>query len=83
MLISESHKQQEKAHIHLGDEPIIKNEEECSAAVEEIMNHPEKKIAVDCEGVNLGRHGKLCLVQVATPHKVYLFGMHERDRYSC
>jgi len=30
-------------------------------------------IAVDCEGVNLSKDGKLCLIQVATPKKVYLF----------
>ncbi|KAK9806929.1 hypothetical protein WJX72_007854 [[Myrmecia] bisecta] len=30
-------------------------------------------LAVDCEGVNLGRHGKLCLVQVATRDQVWLF----------
>lgn len=30
-------------------------------------------VAVDCEGVNLSREGKLCLIQIATPKKVYLF----------
>jgi len=34
-------------------------------------------IAVDCEGVQLGRTGRLCLVQVATPTKPYLFDIIE------
>jgi ribonuclease D len=38
------------------------------------MNGKNKIIAVDCEAVNLGRNGRLCLVQVATATKPYLFG---------
>jgi len=33
----------------------------------------ETQLSVDCEGVELGRFGELCLVQVATTQKVYLF----------
>jgi len=33
----------------------------------------ETQLSVDCEGVDLGRFGELCLVQVATTQKVYLF----------
>jgi len=33
----------------------------------------ETQLSVDCEGVELGRTGELCLVQVATSQKVYLF----------
>merc|ERR1712216_994647 len=30
-------------------------------------------LGMDCEGVSLGRWGRLCLCQVATPERVYLF----------
>jgi len=74
-MVSSEMEQQEC--IELGDEPVIKNKMECLAAIKEIMNTSEKIIAVDCEGVNLGREGRLCLVQVATSHKVYLFDIIE------
>mgnify|MGYP001793955576 CR=1 FL=1 len=32
----------------------------------------ERVLAVDCEGVNLGRIGELCLMQIATEKSVYL-----------
>ena len=59
--------------LYLGDAPIITTIAQCEAAIKEIYMH--KIIAVDCEGVNLGRTGKLCLVQIATVCKPYLFGM--------
>lgn len=31
------------------------------------------QLSVDCEGVNLGRDGELCLLQIASPKQVYLF----------
>jgi hypothetical protein len=57
----------------LGDEPLIVTAEQCELAIKEIMGENPKVIAVDCEGVNLGRLGTLCLVQVATTKKPYLF----------
>jgi len=33
----------------------------------------ETQLSVDYDGVDLGRFGELCLVQVATTQKVYLF----------
>eukprot|EP00026_Physarum_polycephalum_P007632 Phypoly_transcript_07697.p1 GENE.Phypoly_transcript_07697~~Phypoly_transcript_07697.p1 ORF type:complete len:427 (+),score=69.81 Phypoly_transcript_07697:48-1283(+) len=62
----------------LGDEPLIVTPEQCEIAVQEILSDKKNKlIAVDCEGVNLGRNGRLCLVQVATSSKAYLFDIIE------
>ncbi|KAF8085584.1 hypothetical protein N665_0663s0028 [Sinapis alba] len=35
---------------------------------------PEKKLVIgfDCEGVDLCRHGKLCIMQIAFPNAIYL-----------
>ena len=65
----------------LGDEPLILTPQHCELAVQEIMRDKKRNqiIAVDCEGVNLGRNGRLCLVQIATPSKPYLFGMIPSD----
>jgi len=30
-------------------------------------------LGADCEGVSLGRWGRLCICQIATPHRVYIF----------
>lgn len=51
--------------------PLITSTKACVKAVQEIMTFPV--VAVDCEGVSLSKEGKLCLIQVATPKKVYLF----------
>jgi len=51
--------------------PLITSTKACIKAVQEIMTFPV--VAVDCEGVSLSKEGKLCLIQVATPKKVYLF----------
>lgn len=50
---------------------MITSTKACIKAVQEIMTFPV--VAVDCEGVNLSKEGRLCLIQVATPKKVYLF----------
>jgi len=50
---------------------IDKEGEELTQAIQEIANCPV--VSVDCEGVELGRHGELCLIQVATEKNVYLF----------
>jgi len=51
--------------------PIISSARACFKAVQEILQFPI--IALDCEGVNLSKDGKLCLIQIATPKRVYLF----------
>jgi len=61
--------------LELGDAPIISTVAQCDTAIKEISAH--KVIAVDCEGVNLGREGRLCLVQIATANKSYLFDVVE------
>jgi len=50
---------------------LITSARACLRAVQDILHY--SVVAVDCEGVNLSKSGKLCLVQVATPNKVYLF----------
>jgi len=40
----------------------------------------ETELSVGCEGVELGRFGELCLVQVATRQKVYLFDVEVLGR---
>jgi hypothetical protein len=51
--------------------PIITSARACTKAIQEILQHPI--VALDCEGVNLSKRGKLCLIQIATPKRVYLF----------
>jgi len=51
--------------------PLITSTKACLKAIQEIMAFPV--VAVDCEGVSLSKEGRLCLIQVATPKKVYLF----------
>jgi len=60
-----------KEIFQLVDAPVITKASESRIAAREILDH--KMIAVDCEGVNLGRSGKLTLIQVATAEKSYLF----------
>ncbi|KAL6073289.1 piRNA biogenesis protein EXD1-like [Balamuthia mandrillaris] len=55
---------------------LVTTLQECKAAVKELQQH--KVLAVDCEGVNLGRNGQLTLVQVGTEVKVFLFDLLER-----
>jgi len=50
---------------------VVTSVRACLKAMQEIMQYTV--VAVDCEGVNLSKSGKLCLIQVATPKKVYLF----------
>jgi len=40
----------------------------------------ETQLSVDCEGVELGKTGELCLVQIATSQKVYLFDVEVLGR---
>ncbi|XP_067947533.1 uncharacterized protein [Watersipora subatra] len=40
-------------------------------AIKDLREH--SLLSVDCEGVRLGREGELCLLQVATSSKIYLF----------
>lgn len=49
------------------DIKIIENEKECEEAAEEINR--SEIIAIDFEGTNLGRYGKVCLMQVYVEKK--------------
>jgi len=50
---------------------FIDREEDLAEAFADIGN--QSAIALDCEGVELGRKGVLCLLQIATADQVYLF----------
>eukprot|EP00927_Polykrikos_kofoidii_P043792 TRINITY_DN37893_c0_g1_i1.p1 TRINITY_DN37893_c0_g1~~TRINITY_DN37893_c0_g1_i1.p1 ORF type:complete len:398 (-),score=49.81 TRINITY_DN37893_c0_g1_i1:78-1271(-) len=50
---------------------LLESREEAEEALPDLLS--ARLVAVDCEGVALGRWGRLCLCQVATPEKVYLF----------
>ena len=45
------------------------------------MENPKsyEMLSVDCEGVDLGKYGELCLLQIATNGKVYLFDIVELE----
>ena len=44
--------------------PIITSTRACIKAIQEILQYPI--VALDCEGVNLSKKGKLCLVGYAS-----------------
>jgi exonuclease 3'-5' domain-containing protein 1 len=50
---------------------IDKIDETYYSAIQEIASN--SVIAVDCEGVALGRNGKMCLLQIATAVNIFLF----------
>ncbi|XP_067947528.1 piRNA biogenesis protein EXD1-like [Watersipora subatra] len=50
---------------------LVESAESTESAIEDLKEY--STLSVDCEGVDLGRDGELCLLQVATPSKVYLF----------
>jgi exonuclease 3'-5' domain-containing protein 1 len=59
---------------------VITDKEALGAAVQCIAQH--STIAIDCEGCNLSRTGRLCLVQVSLPPPktcVYLFDLVSMD----
>ena len=50
---------------------MIDSREKCLEALPLLM--AERAVGLDCEGVGLGRWGRLCLLQLSTPDKVFLF----------
>lgn len=59
---------------------VITDKEALAAAVQSIAQH--STIAIDCEGCNLSRTGRLCLIQVALPPPkpcVYLLDLVSMD----
>lgn len=53
------------------DHVLVEDTDKAEVVIKELKDH--LLLSVDCEGVNLGRDGELCLMQVATANKVYLF----------
>jgi len=50
---------------------ILVDDTEKLAFVSSLLQN-EKILAVDCEGTNLSRHGKVCLLQIATESETFL-----------
>lgn len=50
---------------------LIESREEAEAVFPDLVG--SRLLGVDCEGVALGRWGRLCLCQITTPKKVFLF----------
>lgn len=50
---------------------MVDNLESCQRATKKL--HQYTVIAVDIEGISLCRHGKICIIQIATPVNVYIF----------
>ena len=40
----------------------------------------QKLLALDCEGVSLGRRGEISLIQIATPEKIFLLDVDDTPR---
>jgi exonuclease 3'-5' domain-containing protein 1 len=57
---------------------LVDSVEAARAAVEK-LKASGGAIALDCEGVNLGRCGKICVIQVSTRDQVFLFDVHGLD----
>lgn len=57
---------------------LITTLQECKAAVKQLSQ--KKYIALDLEGVRLSRHGRVCLVQMASLDAVYLFDIVARGK---
>jgi hypothetical protein len=49
---------------------LVPKEKKCGEILSELMN--QEVIAIDCEGVNHGPNGKLCLIQIATSLNIYV-----------
>ena len=56
---------------------LVDSVEKVQAAVENLKSY--EMLSVDCEGVDLGKDGALCLLQIATKEKVYLFDIVELE----
>ena len=54
---------------------VVDSEEKVRNAVDDLRKF--EMLSVDCEGVDLGKDGELCLLQIATKDKVYLFDIVE------
>ena len=50
---------------------LVDTEEGLTEAIKELEGHTT--LGLNCEGVSLGRRGKICLVNITTPQMTYLF----------
>lgn len=51
---------------------LLVTPEQCQSLVERLLSSGRPSIAVDCEGAQLGRFGRLSLMQIATEKEVFL-----------
>ncbi|CAK9111360.1 unnamed protein product [Durusdinium trenchii] len=56
---------------------LVESQQEAEELVPELL--AARVLGLDCEGVSLGRWGRLCLCQVATPGQVFLFDALRKD----
>ena len=56
---------------------LVDSVEKVQTAVEDLKSY--EMLSVDCEGVDQGKDGELCLLQIATKEKVYLFDIVELE----
>eukprot|EP00727_Mastigamoeba_balamuthi_P012986 m51a1_g831 hypothetical protein (325) ;mRNA; r:734769-736134 len=76
---SPAQKEQIKIAREKGVYALVETAGQAANAMADIKRH--SFVVVDCEGVNLGRNGSLCLVQVATPEKrAYLFDVVDAEK---
>jgi ribonuclease D len=61
--------------VMLPHDVITHDSEQLDSAIDALRK--TSVLALDCEGVNLGRAGKICLVQLATREHCFLFDVHE------
>lgn len=51
---------------------LVTSSDQCQAVVERLLSSGKPSVAVDCEGIQLGRFGRLSLVQLATEDELVL-----------
>lgn len=56
------------------DYDFIDNLEQAKLKIGEFEG--EKELSLDCEGMALSRTGQLCILQIATGARVYVFDVH-------
>ena len=57
---------------------VVDNEETLGQAIDYLGQF--SVLSLDCEGVDLGRDGELCLIQIATQERCFLFDVYEMTK---
>lgn len=56
---------------------LVTSVDQCQGVVERLLNSGRPSVAVDCEGTQLGRFGRLSLVQLATEEEIFLVDVEQ------